>query len=171
MDDAISQMVAITNATPEKAQQYLQVADGDIEQAVSLFFETGGALDFGQAPSTTQPAGRDTGSGNAQNPISIDDDQDESVPRPTNTTSLANPADFEDDEAMARRLQQEMYGGSGGDDEPIRAPIARQTEVLAGPGSSDYYGGTVDDAIQERLQAFQSRRGNFIAVNFFYCSC
>lgn len=158
MDDAISQMVAITNTTPERAQQYLQVTDGDIEQAVSLFFESGGA-DLGPAPSTTQSTTRITGSGNAQDPISIDDEQVNDTPRTTNTGPSADPPEFEDDEAMARRLQQEMYGGSGGAEEPIRAPIARQTEVLAGPGASDYYGGSVDDAIQERLQAFQSRRG------------
>jgi hypothetical protein len=38
---------------------------------------------------------------------------------------------------MARRLQEEMYGGGagdiGGDDEAVRAPMARTTETLVGP--------------------------------------
>ena len=42
MDAAIAQMVAFTDTTPDRARQYLQVTDGDVEQAVSLFFESGG---------------------------------------------------------------------------------------------------------------------------------
>ena len=51
---------------------------------------------------------------------------------------------MEDDEAMARRMQEEMYGGGGGgggaqsDIDPetgVRAPMARTTETLVGPGS------------------------------------
>lgn len=50
---------------------------------------------------------------------------------------------YEDDEAMARRLQEEMYaggdmGGDAGRDydaDGVRAPIARTTETLLGPGS------------------------------------
>ena len=162
MDEAVSQMVTITDTTPERAQQYLQVTDGDIEQAVSLFFESGGA-DLGPVPNSTQSNTRVTGSGIEQDPINIEDDlSTNTVP---GTASQPRIPEVEDDEAMARRLQEEMYGGAGdstgGDPEqPIRAPIARQTEVLAGPGASDYYGGsTLDDAIQERMQAFQTRRG------------
>lgn len=157
------QMVSITDTTPERAQQYLQVTDGDVNQAVSLFFESGGA-DLGGSRSTpAQPSARVTGSGEAADPISLDDDNisDDNDPsitgyrRPTTRT-----ADAEDDEAMARRLQDEMYGVAGDDENNIRAPIARQTETLVGPGASDYYGGSsLDEAIQERMASFQSRRG------------
>jgi len=52
---------------------------------------------------------------------------------------------IEDDEAMARRLQEEFYGGAGArngrtdavDDHGYRAPIARTTETLVGPGGFD----------------------------------
>lgn len=50
----------------------------------------------------------------------------------------------EDDEAMAMRLQQEMYGHTGNsnvsgmlDEEGIRAPIARTTQTLVGPDGFD----------------------------------
>ncbi|KAL8936376.1 MAG: hypothetical protein Q9216_004966 [Gyalolechia sp. 2 TL-2023] len=48
---------------------------------------------------------------------------------------------FDDDEAFARQLQQEMYGEAGMDSvvdqEGVRAPIARTTETLVGPDSFD----------------------------------
>lgn len=172
MDDAIAQMVAFTDTTPERAAQYLQIADGDVNQAVSLFFESGGVDLSGQPPVSSNPPASApaplSGTGNAQNPISIDDDNisDDNDPEITGFSKKSGPSaqpltggDMEDDEAMARRLQEEMYG-QGGDDEPLRAPIARQTETLLGPGASDYYGGgSVEDAIQERMHAMQSRRG------------
>ena len=56
------------------------------------------------------------------------------------------PIAVDDDEALARRLQEEFYGAagrsSGGgaemvDEHGYRAPIARTTETLVGPGSFD----------------------------------
>lgn len=155
MDAAIAQMVAFTDTTPDRARQYLQVTDGDVEQAVSLFFESGGG-DLGGTTQTSAATNHAVaGSGVAQDPISIDDDEDVPVshPRPT--------VDAEDDEAMARRLQEEMYGGAG-QEEDIRAPIARQAETLVGSGSEYYGGSSLDEAVQERLQAFSSRRGWFL---------
>lgn len=160
------QMVAITDTTPEKAHQYLQVTDGDVNQAVSLFFESGGT-DLG-APSTT--TSRATGSGHAQDPINLDEDDisDDNEPAVTGYRKpTAQSAGVEDDEAMARRLQEEMYGGSG-QEETIRAPIARQTETLVGPGAPDYYGGpSLDEAVQQRMAEFQSRRGGRRAPGIF----
>ena len=163
MDEAIMQMVSITDTTPERAQQYLQVTDGDVSQAVSLFFESGGADLGGSVSTAAQPSTRATGSGHAEDPISLDDDNisDDNDPSITGfRRPTAQTGGVEDDEAMARRLQSEMYGGAGDDENNIRAPIARQTETLVGPGASDYYGGgSIEDAVQERMAAFQSRRG------------
>lgn len=165
MDEAITQMVAITDTTPDRAAQYLQVADGDVEQAVSLFFESGG-VDLGVA----LPASRQTDStarvntGEVSDPINIDDDDisDDNDPVITGFSKRSAPAPTtDDDEAMARRLQEEMYGSNGGE-QAIRAPIARTTEVLAGPGATDYYSGPVTDAVQERMQAFQDRRSELL---------
>lgn len=130
-DDAVANFTAFTGADPERAAQYLKVTDNNVEQAVSLFFETGGS-DLGTSlPSeSTRPA---AGSSSDQ-AIPVDDD---SAP-----TGAADQAE-EDDEAMARRLQNEMYGPAGGgagarqdDIDPetgVRAPMARTTETLADP--------------------------------------
>ena len=86
-DDAIAQVVMVTNTTPEKAAQYLTLADGDPDQAVTLFFENGGQDLVGgpssSAPTTSQPtaSSRAPGAGDAQNPINIDDEA------PANTVS------------------------------------------------------------------------------------
>ena len=154
MEEAVTQMVMITDTTTERAEQYLRVTDGDVEQAVSLFFESGG-VDLGGGPTTTS---RTTGSGIAQDPITIDDEIMSDDIEATAAPSRAKPAagDYEDDEAMARRLQEEMYGGTG--QEEIRAPLARQTETLVGPGAGDYYGGTsLDEAVQQRMAEIQQR--------------
>jgi UBX domain-containing protein 7 len=43
MDDAVEQFCAVTAAEPELARQYLEVADGNLESAITLFLESGGA--------------------------------------------------------------------------------------------------------------------------------
>ena len=152
-DDAIAQVVMVTNTTPEKAAQYLTLADGHPDQAVTLFFENGGAdLVAGPSsstPATTQPTAPSTapGAGDAHNPIKVDDDDmfDDDNPQITHSQTVGahepqhQSSLYEDDAAMARRLQEEMYGGAGaGDangDEPVRAPLARQSETLLGPGA------------------------------------
>ena len=149
-DEVISSVIDITGCTPEIARQYVQLGEGDVSQAVQLFFENGGAdLSTGTTAPPPAPAARPA---DASNPINISDDDLPTGPG----------ANVEDDEAMARRLQEEMYGGSGSNQEqPIRAPIARQAETLVGPDSmmDDY----VDDAMQARLQAMQRqpRRKSF----------
>ena len=70
---------------------------------------------------------------------------------------------LDDDEAMARRLQEEMYAGRdlgpGADRDGVRAPIGRTRETLVGPGSYD-----VDDddeihtAVLEQLRERQQRQ-------------
>lgn len=62
---------------------------------------------------------------------------------PSNSMPPLDPGsrDVEADEALARRLQEEFYGGTGvvnelGDD-GIRAPMARTTETLVGSDSFD----------------------------------
>lgn len=172
MDEAIAQVVAFCDTTPERAAQYVQLADGDANQAVSLFFENNGA-DLAAQFATSTPApstSRLTGSGNARDPINLDDDNisDDNDPEITGfrktepSASQQNAsAAYEDDEALARRLQEEMYG-AGGAEEVVRAPIARQAETLVGPGADSvtYTGAGLDAAVQERIQAMQGRRGS-----------
>ena len=47
-EQGILQICQITGTTPEKARQYLSVSDGNVEHAISLFLESGGA-DLGPA--------------------------------------------------------------------------------------------------------------------------
>lgn len=128
-DDTIAQFTSITKATPERAKQYLTVSDFDLEQAIQLYFESGG-VDMGGAATDTSTTNT-AGGGGAGNPITIDDDDDDD--------DLGGRPSVEDDEAMARRMQQEMYGAQGaGDEQDIRAPQARTAQTLLGPDSDDW---------------------------------
>lgn len=169
MDEQVSTFMAFTSGTTEQAQRFLQLTDGNVEQAVELFFSN---PDLG----ASAPAGASTTAPPAQSnrdaPISIDDDDDidlddddvqETGSRPAQRSGGAS---MEDDEAMARRLQEEMYGGAGGsrapggfDEEGVRAPMARTTETLVGPGSSDWRSdpGEMNAAIAQQLFNRQNR--------------
>ena len=131
-----------------------------------------------QSPPTQQRQRQPTGSWNDAILLDDDDDDDEvnevdggdddDEVQMTGSRSLGAGAgrhSVEDDEAMARRLQEEMYGSGGGggggggrlgeelDENGVRAPIARTTETLVGPGS-DWRGAGSDDmnaAIMEQL--------------------
>lgn len=46
-EDATAQFVAITGAPADKATFYLDSAGGDVEAAISAYFETGGAAGAG----------------------------------------------------------------------------------------------------------------------------
>lgn len=152
-NEVISSIMDITSCTPEIARQYAQLGEGDVSQAVQLFFENGGADLSTGSSAPPQPSTSVSGAhaGGSSNPINIDDDGNTPPAQP------AQSGDYEDDEAMARRLQEEMYGGIGqGQEEPIRAPIARQSETLVGPGS-DMMMDDYEDAMQARLQAIRNR--------------
>ena len=65
---------------------------------------------------------------------------------PSDRTPVLGQGAVDDDEAMARRLQEEYYsavgrgtetGGEAVDEHGYRAPIGRTTETLVGPGSFD----------------------------------
>lgn len=161
MDGAVADFCAITGSTPEVGRHFLQLTDGDVGQAVQLFFDSpelantasSSAIAPPTVPASTrprQPVGREDSRGvvhldSDDDEMDVDDDDDES-----NSASATAPAGssgqqgtYEDDEAMARRLQEEMYAGGdmggvrGGDlgADGVRAPIARTTETLLGPGS------------------------------------
>ena len=182
MDDAIAQVVNVTDTTPEKALQYVTLADGDPSQAIALFYENNGADLVGNnsssAPSFAQPTTSShlRGPGDSQNPINVDgddaisDDNDPAITGFRKGEALggqgASPhgrgLTFEDDAAMARRLQEEMYGGSSAMDPEasVRAPIARQSETLLGPGADagTYSDAEIPAAVERRMRDFQRRR-------------
>ncbi|ETI28863.1 hypothetical protein G647_01315 [Cladophialophora carrionii CBS 160.54] len=168
MDEAIATVVAVCGTTPELAAQYVQLADGDPNQAVQLFFENGG-VDLAGPPSGPSsrppPPSASHHTGDASDPIDIDaedtisDDNDPEITGFRKTTQRSGAA-YEDDEAMARRLQNEMYG-AGDTEEDVRAPIARQAETLVGGyggGLAAMGGPTYSSAVEERMQAIERRR-------------
>ncbi|KAK4540241.1 hypothetical protein LTR36_009646 [Oleoguttula mirabilis] len=177
MDEQIATFSAFTSATPAQAQQYLSLTDGNVEQAVELFFSNPDLGATAAAPS--RPVQQTS---NRADPITIDDDEgddyDDEVEM-TGSRPAAPPggASVEDDEAMARRLQEEMYGaggggGGGGDIDPetgVRAPMARTTETLVGP-DSDWRGhpGQMNAALFDQLQQRQMPgRGRFPNAGIF----
>jgi hypothetical protein len=135
-DENVLNFCGITSCDPDKAAQYLRLTDGNLEQAIQLFFDSPGLADAPSAPS--QPSAT---ASSAQNPINVDSDDDmdfDPAPQGTAPPTRAPPA-LEDDEAMARRLQEEMYGGGasgGAGADEVRAPIGRRVETLVGPGSN-----------------------------------
>ncbi|KAJ5902294.1 UBX domain protein [Penicillium taxi] len=133
-DDLVAQFTEITGSTPELATQYLQLTDFNIEQALPLYFENGGA----QLTEPARPTERARHEDEA-GVIHVGSDTDDDIRVGEDSLQDTN-ATFEDDAAMARRLQEEMYGGGGAnnlDDDGVRAPMARTTETLVGPEADD----------------------------------
>lgn len=160
MDSALASFISITDADAKKAEDYLRISDGDLAQAVQLYFDMGGAeMDVpasSNAPhSTSVPTQPSTGS--RTDAITIDDDVgvvddddddfrvaveasrqsglDAAGGNIASTTSGSTRAGhFDEDAEMARRLQEEFYSDLGvSETNGVRAPIARTTETLVGP--------------------------------------
>ena len=199
MDDvALANFTSITGTTPDRAQQYLRLTDGNLEQAFELFYANDGAdlegatsptpaQQASQAPSlpppSTRPSSRRRGDEHNRGVVHIDSDSEQGAsdeeiqvtaagPRrqPANgdeRSSTRMPAvstpptgrneTVDEDEAMARRLQEEYYGATGTsgmiDAEGVRAPIARTTETLVGPESFD-----VNDEAEMRAAVLEQMR-------------
>lgn len=149
MDDNIAQFIAITNVDPVKAQRYLQISENDLEQALTLFYEGGIDVDGPElSTSNTQPTATGT---RPESPIPIDDDGDDDddfkaaleASKRGDEPGSSGPQAYEDDEAIARRLQQEFDSQRRRTQDEIRAPMARTTETLVGPDDySSMYGGS-----------------------------
>ncbi|KAL8831066.1 MAG: hypothetical protein Q9191_001078 [Dirinaria sp. TL-2023a] len=181
-DDALASFTSITDTTPERAQQYLSLTDGNLEQAFELFYANDGAdlegttsssnaQQSSQAPTIPPPSTRFPGHGQAyeddQGVVHIDSESEEnlsddaqvgtssarnrgqpssdgrrSIPHAGTTTRSGSGGTADQDELMARRLQEEYYGTAGVgageiNSDGVRAPIARTTETLVGPDSFD----------------------------------
>lgn len=159
MDEEIANFVAITGTSDDVARGFIELAGGDYERAVALFFESpelassigaGVSTTVPAATSTTRAAGRSNRAGreDASGVIHIDDDDDDDYMEVDNdfdsddndavaASHAANMAQEEEDAAMAKRLQEELYqqgSGSGGAAvDEVRAPIGRTTETLIAP--------------------------------------
>lgn len=145
--DVVAQFIDITDSSPGLATQYLQLTDFNIEQAMQLYFENGGA------PLTEEPANppRQSAYEDESGVVHIDSDEDENT-RPAHRPAAGGT--FDDDAAMARRLQEEMYGGAENNDgDGVRAPMARTTETLVGPEPD--FDGDMHTNILSQLRARQ----------------
>ncbi|KAL2857838.1 hypothetical protein BJY01DRAFT_202334 [Aspergillus pseudoustus] len=154
--DVVAQFSEFTGATPELAAQYLQLTEFNIEQAMQLYFENDGApLTREPHASTSTPSRntRSTGYEDVSGVVHIDSD-DEGDVRPPPPEPPVDRSIFEDDAAMARRLQEEMYGGQDMTEE-VRAPMARTTETLVGPEAD--FGADMHDSILGQIRARQGR--------------
>lgn len=175
MDEIVMQFTGITGATPQVARHYLQLTDGAIEQAVQLFFDSPElSATMNQEPSAPEQHSRANARSNTRNQpdsdgvihIDSDDDPMDEDDDDISATQAGGPTDaaYEDDEAMARRMQEELYAGGDmtGDFDAngVRAPLARTTETLVGP-QSNFPGDDAHDALlqQMRMRATQSRAG------------
>lgn len=126
----------ITGASPEVARGFLEMAGGDIDRAVTLFFENpdlvsgvgAGVSETRASPAPAAPrrntAAREDSSGVIHIPSDDDDDHDMDRVEVDSDDDLddghaaavqaAAMAQEEEDAAMAQRLQQELYQGQGG---------------------------------------------------------
>jgi hypothetical protein len=157
--DVVAQFSEITGSKPELATQYLQLTDFNIEQAMQLYFENDGAeLTRDPVPlnSVANRASRSTGYEDASGLVHLDSDEEEAQSTPRNRS--LNTSTLEDDAAMARRLQEEMYGGQGAADE-VRAPMARTTETLVGPEVD--FGDDMHESILGQIRTRQRRASEY----------
>lgn len=179
MDDLVAQFTAVTSADPEKAAQYLRLTEGNLEQAIQLFYDSP-ALDLNTSENSHQTRLHASEGRDADQPpyredregvVHIDSDDEapetmdidgESLPSRSHrhnpsssfTRRPAIESTYEDDEAIAKRLQNEMYETGENLDE-VRAPVARVSETLVGPGSD--WGTEEDDYGHYEILARQRR--------------
>nr|OQO24535.1 hypothetical protein B0A51_06784 [Rachicladosporium sp. CCFEE 5018] len=163
-DEALTTFISVTGGTPHQAQTYLEFSNGDVQDAIELFFNTPDLATATPAPPLTQPQN----AASSTNPITIDSDDDDIMSDPDAPPPPSHST--EDDEAMARRLQEEMYGAGGGGgggggafaEEDIRAPMARTTETLVGPDSTPWRGAGGDAEMnalaQQQMLNLERRR-------------
>jgi len=175
-DESLAQFQAITGASTEKAQQYFTICEGDLERAIDLFLNTGGVDLLNETHAAPAPTHSQTRppAGDETRPINIDSDEDDvgsdagqAEARTSGEAHQAGAHSVEDDEALARRLQEEAYGSAGGgavnqdvDADGYRAPIARTTETLVGgPGQYDYNdAGDMQSAVLQQVRMREHAR-------------
>ena len=177
MDDNIGMFVGVTGATPDVARRYLEMTENNTEHAIQLYFDSPDlASSVGQRPqvsppqipSATHPQRAVSGSRqNERTVVHIDSDEeamdiDDDEQAASRARAVGQAADYEDDEAMARRMQEELYaggdaaGGYGAGE--VRAPMARTTETLVGGPGGDYDHDDINAAIMQQMRARQQAR-------------
>jgi UBX domain-containing protein 7 len=192
-DEEIVRFTDITGASPAVALGLLEVAGGNFESAIQLFFDSPdlvGSLNTQtstatpqqstsharSAPTDSRPsAGRQDEHGvihidsddDGDTHVTIDDDDDDDFNIPDedpDDTSVAQVAEIartaqeEEDAAMAKRLQEELYSENATGD-GVRSPIARTTETLVDPYGDGGFHSTFSD-FQRQQQLLRPPRGS-----------
>jgi len=182
MDEAIDHFMAFTGSTADVARRYLGLTDNNTEQAIQLFFDSpdlASSTEPPPIPTSTRPAVRATNVGqeDASGVVHLDSDNEEGMDiddpdeneAASQAEALSRAADYEDDEAIARRMQEELYAGgdaSGGyDADGVRAPIGRRTETLVGGPDGDW---PPDDMHAAVLQQMRNRQQARSCMYFFH---
>ncbi|VBB71981.1 Putative protein of unknown function [Podospora comata] len=172
-EEQIQEFMAVTATSHAVAKRMIDMC-GDSTQAISMWYSD---LDLQrnieqslQTPALTTASNRprpSQGREDAQGVIHIDDSdddmQDPGFDSDTDDVAgIARAAQEDEDAALARELQEQFYnpsasgaggGGAGLDDDGVRAPMARTTEVLVAPG-----GGFDDDDHESVLAQIRARR-------------
>ncbi len=190
MDEAVDHFIAFTGSSPDVARRYLGLTENNTEQAIQLFFDSPDLASGIDQPSQTsappvptstrpqpQIASDGTEDSRKSPPVGSDedlmdmdyiDDGDDSAAR---AAAVGRAADYEDDEAIARRLQEEFYAGgdaSGGyDADGVRAPIERRTETLVGGPGGDWPPDDMHAAVLQQMRSRQQGRACMCTANLF----
>jgi hypothetical protein len=174
-EEDIESFVGITGANRTAAERMLELCGSELEQAIQLWFadeelqrSLSNAGPSTAAASATATASRrpQIGREDAQGVIHIDSDDD--VPMTEDefddgneVANVARLAQEDEDAAMAKRLQEELYSGPNTDETGVRAPMARTTETLVGGPSFD----DDDDwhaAVLEQMRRRHQARGELL---------
>ncbi|KAH8167239.1 hypothetical protein CIB48_g998 [Xylaria polymorpha] len=153
MDDDVDSFMAVTGVTSrDVARGYLHISGPPSQQR--------------DTSSRARSSGF-TGREDSHGVVHIDSDDDDDFRMLDDdgdggdVASIARNAQEEEDAAMARRLQEELYGsgpGSGAVDDGVRAPIAQTIETLAGPDLAWAMEEDREDTVLEQLRARQARQ-------------
>jgi hypothetical protein len=158
----VESFMGITGASQTAAQHMLELCGSSLEQAIQLWYTdedlqrtlmnatSSTANTAVRAANSTsrssRPSRPTTGREDAQGVIHLDSDDDMpmtedeyDVDDASEAANIARAAQEEEDAAMAKRLQEELYSGQPTDAEGVRAPMARTTETLVEPvyGAAD----------------------------------
>ncbi|OAA48512.1 UBX domain protein [Metarhizium rileyi] len=181
MDESLSSFVAITGATSDVARGFLQIANGDFERAIGLFYEnpelasgvgagiaepTSGLANPTSSTGRRANIGREDASGVIHISDDDQDDDDDDLMIEDGVGSVgsgddgeraavqhaAAMAQEEEDAAMAKRLQEELYqGGSAGSGAPDDVRAPIARTTETLVAPSPAWDGAVDDETTQRF--------------------
>lgn len=179
MSDEVENFVGITGATHNVARDFLQMSDGDLTQAVQLYFEhpellstIGANSSAAPSQSAAPPSVRRAATGSSRNnAITIDSDEgDINMADSDEELNWGNDEDPEvvairqaqeqEDARLAQQMQDEIYKQEPMDEDGVRAPIQRITETLVAPsyGGPSQLGDDDDDEYQQRFAEMERQR-------------